>query len=257
MKKFFSSARLFALAGIGIIGSGVLLTSCLKDKGIPDNNMEDVSAGLMAFNLAPGQSNAGFTIGGNTLTQFPLAYNSYTSVYLPIYPGSRTVDAFSFNSGNTLATATGNFETGKFYSVFLVGTDSTLQNVIVRDDFDSLSSSGKAYVRYINAIADASSPTVTIASGGTNVVNESAAFKSVSAFKATDAGATSITVSNGGSINANRTITLEAGKVYTVLLIGKAGGTGDNAVQVKFIANGQVNDNTARMSSSAAARTVN
>ncbi len=257
MKKIFSSARLFVLAGIGILASGILLTSCLKDNDYTDNNNTDISAGLMAFNLAPGQSAAGFRIGGNTLTQFPLGYNNYTAVYLPIYPGARTVDAFSYNSGNTVATAAGNFQTGKFYSVFLVGTDSTLENVIVRDNFDSLASSGKAYIRYINAIADASSPSVTIASGGTNVVNVNAPFKSVSDFVAIDAGAAGITVNNGGTINANRTITIEAGKVYTVLLIGKAGGTGDSAVQVKFIANGQVEENAGRMSNNASGRTTN
>ena len=254
MKRIFSSIPL--LAGIGIVGLVLSLTSCLKDKNDSGNN-NDVSAGLMAFNLAPSQSTAGFKIGGNVVTQFPLAYNNYTSVYLPIFPGTRTIDAFSFSSGNTLATASGSFETGKFYSVFLVGTDSTLENVIVRDNFDSLSSSGKSYVRYINAIADASSPTVTIASGSTNVVNESASFKTVSEFKTIDAGSVNVTVTNGGTINANRTITLEAGKVYTVLLIGKPGGTGDNAVQVKFIANGQVDNNAGRMSSAAANRAGN
>ncbi len=256
MTKVFSSVRLFVVAGIGMLGSGLLLTSCLKDNDDLGNN-DDVSAGLMAFNLAPGQTAVGFKIGGNAITQFPLAYNSYTSVYLPIFPGTRTVDAVSFNSGNTLATAPGNFETGKFYSVFLVGTDSTLENVIVRDNFDSLGSTGKAYIRYINAIADPSSPIVTITAGGKNVANSAAAYKSVSQFVAVDAGSATITLSNGGTINVNRSITLESRKVYTVLLIGKAGGTGDHAVQIKYIANGQVDENAGRMSSGAANRTVN
>ncbi|HEX7846482.1 MAG TPA: DUF4397 domain-containing protein, partial [Chitinophagaceae bacterium] len=253
MKRFFSSARTFMLAGAGVLASGMLLTSCLKDN---DSNNNDVAAGLMAFNLSTDQSAAGFKIGGNTLTQFPLAYSNFTGVYLPVYPGTRTIDAFSFNSGNTLATSSADFKTDKFYSVFLVGSGSSLENVIVEDKFDSLSSSGKAYVRYINAIADASSSTVTIASGGTNVVSESASFKSVSDFEAVDAGAVAITVSNGGTINVNRTITLESRKVYTVLLIGKPGETGDNAVQIKFVANGQLTDNAARIGSASSGRSV-
>lgn len=257
MKKFFSSVRLFALAGIGVVVSGLLLTSCLKNNDDFDNNNDDVAAGVMAFNLAPGQSATGFRIGGNAFTQFPLGYNNYTGVYLPVFPGTRTIDAFSYNSGNTLATASANFEDKKFYSVFLVGTGAALENVIVHDNFDSLSSSGKAYIRYINAIADASNPTVTIASGGTTIVNETASFKSVSGFAAIDAGAADITVSNGGTVNANRTITLEPGKVYTVLLIGTPGGTGNDAVQVKFIANGQVDENAERMSNAASGRAVN
>lgn len=257
MKKIVSSVRGIAWASTIVLGLGLLLTSCLKnhDDTIDNNNN---AAGLMAFNLAPGQTAVGFSIGGNSLTQTALAFNSFTGVYLPVYPGSRVIDAYDFVSGDSLASASGSFELGKYYSVFLVGTDSTLENLVVRDNVDSLASSTQAFVRYINAIPDASSSTVTISSNGTNVVDEGASFKTVSQFVAVNPGDIAVNVSNGGSIDANRTITLEAKKVYTILLIGQPGAAGDKAVQVKFITNGTVDDSTAnRISSAAANRAIN
>ena len=256
MKKFFSSMRGVAMASAGLLLMGSILTSCLKDHD-DNSNATDVAAGLMAVNLAPGQSSVGFEISGNPLTQVPLAYNSFTGTYLSIYPGSRTVSSFNWNSGDTLASAGATFETGKYYSVFLVGSDSTLENVVVRDNVDSLSSASQAFVRYINAVADPSSATVTIAAGGNNIVNESANFKRVSEFVPVNAGSVDVSINNGAAISASRTITLESQKVYTILLIGKPGGTGDEAVQVKFIENGQVdNTSAARISSTSSNRAI-
>jgi hypothetical protein len=87
-------------------------------------------------------------------------------------------------------------------------------------------------------------------------VNENASFQSVSEFVTVDPGSATVTVSNGGTINANRSIDLEAQKIYTILLIGKPGETGDAAVQVKYIQNGEV-DNSTNRSSAASIRSLN
>jgi hypothetical protein len=253
MKKFVSSARIVAaMAALILLGSAVLI-SCKKDN---DDNTGIPVSGLMAFNLAPDVSAAGFSLSGSTLPSGPLAYNSFTGAYLAIYPGSRSVESFSYNSGGSLAASTFNFEPSKYYSVFLVGTDSTFENVIVADELDSLSGSGKAFVRYINAISDASTPAVTISSNGSEVVNDNAAYKTVSAFTAVDPGSIAISVSNGSTIDADRTITLEQQKIYTILLTGKPDGTGDAAVQIKFIENGSIDGNEDRTGSSSA-RAIN
>jgi hypothetical protein len=254
MKKVFSSVRVSVWALTGILAAGLLFAACNKSHN--NDNMNTPVAGLMAFNLSPDVSLGGFTLSGNNLTPSPLAFNSFTGTYLGVYTGSRSVQSYNFNTGTTLATNTFNFEPSKFYSVFLVGTDSSFQNIIVNDSLDSLSSPSQAYIRYINAIPDASNPTVTIAVNGANVVNDNAAFTSVSQFTAVAPGAVTIHVTNGGSIESSRTITLEQGKVYTVLLSGKPGGTGDTAVQVKYITNGTVDQNTGK-SSTASAKSVN
>jgi hypothetical protein len=133
--------------------------------------------------------------------------------------------------------------------VFLVGTDPNYEHVVVNDNLDSLSSASQAFIRYINAIPDSSSPTVTISVNSSTVVNEQASFKSVSSFIPVDPGSVTITVSNGGTINVTRTITIEQKKVYTILLIGKPGNTGDTAVQIKYIQNGTVDETAGRTTS--------
>ncbi len=248
MKNFFSAVRMNMWPIMGILSAGLLFASCMKSD---DDNTNPPVAGLMAFNLAPDASSVGFAISGNNLTPNPLGFNNYTGTYLAIYPGSRSVETYSY-SGAELAISQYDFEASKYYSLFLVGTDTSYEQVIVNDNLDSLSGAGKAFVRYINAIPDASVPTVTMSVNGTTAVNDNAAFKSVSGFVAIDPGTVTIHVTNGGNINASRTITLEQQKIYTVLLIGKPGASGDSALQVKYIQNGAIGDTAGRAGKAAA-----
>jgi hypothetical protein len=235
MKNIYFSA----MAMGGILLAGVLFTGCKKST-VDNNNPSSQVAGLMAFNLIPGKT-VSLTIGGNTLGGSPLAFNGYTGVYLSIYPGTRTVQSFDYSSNNSLASASDSFEVNKFYSVFVVGTSGAYQNVIVNDNFDSLSSSsGQAYIRYINAINGSTNPVVIVSANGSEVVNTNAAFGGVSNFVAINPGSTTITVNDGSTVNVNRTITTEAKKVYTVLLT--PGATNTDPAQIKYIVNGTLND---------------
>ena len=130
-----------------------------------------------------------------------------------------------------------------YYSVFVVGANGSYKNVIAKDNLDSLSSTtGEAFVRYVNAIADSTKqPLVTISSNGTDLFNTNAPFTTVSDFKGIMPGAVSVNVSNESDINSSRTITVEQGKIYTILLVGIPGQTDSTkAVQIKFIQNGVV-----------------
>lgn len=242
---------LFKTLTICAFASFILFTAC-KKSGMENNTSPD-AAGLMAFNLVPSKA-VSITIGGNVLTGSPLAFNSYTGVYLPIFPGNRTIESFDYSTSSSLASATDSFEVGKFYSVFVVGTTGAFQNVVVKDNFDSLTSAGQAYVRYINAINGSANPTVTIS--GSSVNNSSAAFGTVSSFVAVSPGSTSISVTDGNTVNANRTIMTEANKVYTVLL--SSGATSSDSAQIKYIVNGTLNNASGqRVSSAARTATIN
>jgi hypothetical protein len=255
MKVSFLTMRAGALAVTGILAATLLLGSCNKNNDNDNNNTP--AAGVMAFNLASDVPQASIALSGNLLTQAPLAYNSYTGGYLGVFAGQRPVEAFNFNTGRSLATSSFDFQDDKYYSIFLVGADSSYRTVVVGDDLDSTqSSSGETLVRYINAIADSSHPTVTVAAGGSNVINEAAPFASVSAFKSVTAGSVAINVTNGSTINVNRTITLDQRGVYTVLLTGVPGSTAADSLSIRFVKNG-TNDETAARSSSVSARSVN
>ncbi|OSZ77013.1 hypothetical protein CAP36_11340 [Chitinophagaceae bacterium IBVUCB2] len=225
--------------------ASLFVLSCNKN----DNDDTPIEgAGLMAVNLAP-ETSASLTISGNVIAS-SLPYNSYTGGYYSIFPGTRVVDAYNF--AGLAASNNVNFQSGKYYSLFLVDTGMALQQIIVEDGVDTLATTTQSYIRYINAIqSTGASPTVTIAAEGVNVINESASFTSVSDFKTINAGSINITVTNGGSLNVSRTITVESGKIYTILLSGVSGETGDKAPQIKFIVNGTADGTDERPSNTA------
>ncbi len=246
MNKVLFYLRRSMIPVIAVVSSGVLFAACLKDSDY--NNPDIPAAGLLSFNLAPDQSGMVIRLSGNSLTREPLSYTGFTGNYQNIYVGNRNIEAFNYNSNNRLTSSSYNFETDKYYSLFVTGNNGAYRNIVAVDNFDSLSaSSGKAYVRYINAITDSvNASTVTIAAGGSNVVNDNAAYGAVGEFKAVTPGSITIAVKNNNGVDANRSITIEQKKAYTVLLIGVPGATDeDKKVQIKFINNGTLADSTA------------
>lgn len=240
MKKRVSSVRFSQWVIGGAIFLGLSFSACKKSLDV--NNTPAPVAGLMAFNLAPDKAAICVALSGSNLTQAPLNYVGYTGTYLPIYPGSREVASYDYSASTPFATTTQNFEVNKYYSVFTVGAGGTYKNVVVNDAVDSLpDSTGKAFVRYINAIPDPSKPVVTISVNGKDIESNSASFAGVSNFSAVDTGEVTLKVSNGTTISANRTITLEKGKVYTILLVGVPGSTDpEKLVGIRYVTNGMV-----------------
>ena len=236
MKKRFSI--LIPLAGFLLMA--IAFNACKKTTY---TNSHTPVAGLMALNLVPDSSAVGVTISGNNFTSTPLNYIDYTGAYREVNTGTRDVTFYNFSTGAALATTSQLFADSAFYSAFLVGTTGNYKNVIVKDDFDSLTSaSGQAYVRYVNAIPDSTLlPTVTISSNGTNVFDSTSTFPAISDFKGITPGNIAISVNAESTVNVSRTITVEQGKIYTILLVGQPGATDSTkAVQIKFIQNGQV-----------------
>jgi hypothetical protein len=239
MKKLFFLLRSNAVLLAGFLAIIFLFSACKKTT----DTVNQPVAGLMAFNLIPDKESIGVAISSQSLTNSPLLYTSYTGGYLGVYAGNRDVTTYDFNSRTTLATASQLFADSTNYSVFAVGANGSYRNLIVKDNLDSLSSTtGEAFVRYVNAIADSTKqPLVTISSNGADVFNNNAPFATVSDFKGITPGDVSVKVINESAINSSRTITLEQGKIYTILLVGLPDQTDSSkAVQIKFIQNGTI-----------------
>jgi hypothetical protein len=237
MKKIVLSLRRNAIPLTGLLLMLFLFSACKKTL---ETGSQPPVAGLMAFNLIP-EKTIGFTISGNNLTNSPLPYTNYTGSYLGVYVGNRDIAAYDLTSGTTLATSSQLFEDSAYYSVFAMGINGTNRNVIVKDNINGLTSTtGQAFVRYVNAIADSTrQPLVNISYNGTDVFNNAAPYASVSDFKPVTPGDVSVKVNGESDINSSRTITLEQGKIYTVLLVGVPGQSDSaKAVQIKFIQNG-------------------
>ena len=249
MKKDFSRRVILAA---GALFSVIVFSSCLKSND--NNNPGTPASGLMAFNLSPDKPAIGIALSGSNLTNTALGYTNYTGGYLNIYSGSRTVQAYDAGSGNAFTASDYNFEQNKYYSLFIAGKDSTYRNIIVNDQLDSLpSASGKAYIRYINAVPDSSRPLVTVSDKAGSVISENADFASVSGFIEINTGDANIAINNNNDIQATRTITLEERKVYTILFSGIPGSTDTTqSVQIKYIENGTLDaDSTAQQGVSA------
>ncbi|MEO6721598.1 MAG: hypothetical protein ABIN67_14620 [Ferruginibacter sp.] len=166
-------------------------------------------------------------------------------MYKPIFTGARQVEAFDYGTATPFATTSQTFAENKYYSSFTVGANGSYRNVVVEDELNKLdtlatTATGKGFVRYVNAIADSTNPAIVSITKGASVINGNAAYATVSEFKTVDTGNVVLNVSVG-SATANRTIAVEKGKIYTVLLVGVPGSTDSaKAVQIKFIQNGQV-----------------
>jgi hypothetical protein len=236
MKHGFLNFRSSLLGVCLLLVSVGLLSSCKKNL---ENNSNIPVAALMAFNLTPDNAALGLALSGNLLTNNALGYTNYTGGYLNIYPGERAVQAFDQVKDSTLVTSGFNFEANKYYSLFVVGNKGNYKNLVVHDSIDSLASStGKAYVRYVNAVPDSSVMNVSIDG---SVDNPASKFATVSDFTAVNPGDVKISITGNNEISANRTISFESGKIYTVLLVGDPAAT-DNAktVQIKYILNGNL-----------------
>ena len=236
-KSFFRKALIPVAAFLAI---SFLFSACKKTDDVVTQNP---AAGLMAFNLTADQPSIGVAIANSALTNSALGYTSYTGGYLGVYAGSKEVTSYDFNSGSTLSTGSQVFDDSAYYSLFVVGTNGTYKNVFVKDNLDSLpTSTGNAFIRYINAIIDTTSqPAVTISSNGTNVFSDNATFASVSNFKEVTPGSITINVKDESTVDSTRNITVEANKVYTVLFTGVPNTTdASKAVQIKYVENGVI-----------------
>jgi hypothetical protein len=216
-KRFLSYTQLLIIT----LAGNLFIASCSKNNGGTSNTP---TASIMAFNLATDKSTVGFSLSKNNFTNGALAYANFTGVYIKVNTGDKTLESFDYaTAATTIASVPVSLKADNFYSVFLVGKGANYKNVVVNDNIDSLSgTSGLAYIRYVNAIVDSvTTPTVSIVSNGIDtVVNETAAFPSVSGFKGVNPGNIKVDVTNSLGLNVSKTITVEQKKVYTILLTG-------------------------------------
>ena len=236
MKSMFVFIRQKKFLIGALVASIFLFPACKKALDVT----QTPASGLMAFNLIPDKPAIGFAISNYRLTNVPLAYTDYTGTYLRVTPGSNEIQSYDNYTDSIFATSSQNFDAKNYYSVFAVGANGVYKNVFVNDNLDSLpTTTGQAFVRYINAIPDSSQPSITIAANGTNLVNQASSFSTVSNFTQVAPGTLNISLTNETNISATRDITVDAGKIYTILLVGLPNATDTTkTVKIRYILNG-------------------
>lgn len=211
----------------------LMLNSCSKNNGA---GQHIPSAGFMAFNLAVDQPTVGFALSGNVLSPVPIPFTGYTGNYLSIFTGTRQLRVYDFFNGFTLSGGNYTFLDSNYYSTFFMGYNGVYRTELVQDDFSTVvPTAGKAWVRYVNAVADSNArPIVRIGS-----FSETLAYAGVSAFMPVDAGNLTVSIENGTQFSVNRNIVVEENKIYTLLFAGQPQHSNpDQAVQIRFIQNG-------------------
>lgn len=173
------------------------------------------------------------TVAGSGLT-FPA-----NTGYLEVPAGTRNIKVRVTADPNLVpieANLTLNANTN--YSVFAIDSVSSIEPLVIVDDLTP-PAEGIAHVRFIHLSPDAPAVNITTTNNASTVFGN-IAFKEYTAFTPLPAGSYDLEVrlaANDGLALDLPTITLEAGKIYTVFAKGFAGGTGSEALGAEIIVN--------------------
>ncbi len=228
------------------IGLLVSLAGCNKDNDGPQVQ----ASALSVYNLSPDNISTQFVLSGNMIGQALPYQNVYS--YVSIYPGTRDLQVYGNSS--SLTTTTYTFDTSKYYSAFFIGANNEYSIKIVKDEYDSMSTSaGRAFIRFVYAVPDSSKPVVTMKSADSTAEYEGVRYSDVSSFIPVTPGNIEVNANNDSTIQVSRAIEVEQNKVYTIMIMGMTHATDETkAIQIKYITNGTLEATQQNSSSNSA-----
>lgn len=225
MKKVFSAFTAVALSALL-----VTFSSCKKEE-------DKTYAKVLVTHASPNAPGVDLLVDGAKQNSAALTFPNNTG-YLSVESGARNIKVNVSGTTTTVINADLNLEEGKNYSVFAVDSVSKISAVVLTDDLTA-PAAGKAHVRFVHLSPNAPAVDVAVAATGA-VVFGNKAFKEYTAFTPLDAGSYNLDVRVAGTSTVALTlptITLEAGKIYTVFAKGFLGGTGAEALGAEIIVN--------------------
>jgi hypothetical protein len=212
MKKNF----IYVLSAVAVLAFS--LTSCKKEEA-------KEYAKIMVTHASPDAPGVDLLVDGTVQNSTALTFPNSTA-YLQVEAGTRNIKVNGAGSTSSVIDANIDFAKDGNYSIFAVDSFSKISAVVLEDDLTA-PASGKAHVRFVHLSPDA--PAVDVAVQGTNdVVFDNVSFKGSTAFTPLNAGNYNLDVrldQNSTVVLTLPTITLEAGKIYTVFARGFAGAT--------------------------------
>jgi hypothetical protein len=209
---------------------GISMSSCKK---------EEVKeyAKILVTHASPDAPGVDLLVDGAKQNSAALTFPNSTA-YIQLEAGTRNIKVNVAGTTTSVINADLSFSKDKNYSIFAVDSVSVISAVVLEDDLTA-PASGKAHVRFVHLSPDAPAVDVAVASSGA-VVFGNVAFKGNTSFTPLDAGAYNLDVRVAGTSTVALvlpTITLEAGKIYTVFAKGFLGGTGAQALGAQIIVN--------------------
>lgn len=205
-------------------------TACDDD----DDEDQDV-ARVQVIHASPDAPGVDILVDNSKVNSAALVFPNNTA-YLEVNAGARNIKVNAAGTSTSVINADVTFEKDKNYSVFAINRLASIEPLVLVDDLTA-PAAGKAHVRFVHLSPDAPAVDITTTTG--SVVFGNRAFKSATAFTPLDAGAYNLQVRVAGTPTVALTlptITLEAGKIYTVfargLLAPPAGNTNTLGAQI-------------------------
>lgn len=231
MKKRFNtlSRRVFIGSLFGV-AAALLVSSCKKDNGYQFDGA--VVAKVQLVNASSDAGPAQLFIQGALRTPNAVSYGS-ASGYNDSYTGQQDISVQS-PSGTVLASGTAQIDPANYYSFILAGSGSSASVIAVKDD-QTAPATGNARVRFVQASADA--PAANVTANGTGIF-AALSYKGVSAYTELAAGPYIFRLVNASTstvLATGSSITLAAGKVYTIYSKGSISGSGSSALSISAI----------------------
>ncbi|HRH57165.1 MAG TPA: DUF4397 domain-containing protein [Chitinophagales bacterium] len=220
------------LAFLGLAALSFALVSCEDETTTtPD------TAKVNVVHASPDAPGVDLLVDGTKVNTSALSFPDNTG-YLTVNAGARNFKVNVSGTSTTVINVTPTLTKNANYTVFAVDSVSKISPLLLTDDLTA-PASGKAHVRFVHLSPNAPAVDVAVASSGA-VVFGNKAFKEYTAFTPLDAGSYNLDVRVAGTSTVALvlpTITLQAGKIYTVFAKGFLGGTGAQALGAGIIVN--------------------
>jgi hypothetical protein len=217
----------FFLSAI-VIASIPMLSSCEDEKTYAD---------VMVVHTSPDAPGVDLLVDDVKKNSAPLNYPDNTG-YLSLESGTVNIKVNVAGTSTTVINGDLDLEADKSYSVFAIDAVASISALVLEDDLTA-PASGKAHVRFVHLSPDAPAVDIAVAATGAVVFGD-IAFEEATAFTPLDAGAYNLDVRVAGTTTVALvlpTITLQAGKIYTVFAKGFLAGTDEQALGAEIIVN--------------------
>jgi hypothetical protein len=204
------------------------VSACHRDNYAPQGQSI-----ITVMHAAPNAPDIHINIDGNRFTNAPLQYTEASYPY-NIFLGTHQWTIQESNTNQTVHTYSGVLPANTQQTLYLFDSASTIQSFMLPRSTEALPS-GKAALRLVHLCADA--PSVYLDLAG-NAVCGNTAFKAYTAYTSLDAATLNFELRATGTntlVKPIPNITLEAGKYYSLVVIGLVNGTGKKALSLKLL----------------------
>lgn len=210
--KTYTHLKILITVLIAILSFTVLLTSC-KNNDEPEMNG---TASVRVIHSSETTGAVDLYANDSKINNSAIAYAS-SSTYFQTQAGQKTIQVRLSGSAEVVSSQSLNLEPGKQYTIYVTGTGN---GAVVTTDDNSSPSSTQGKVRFVNLSSLTSNAGLQLDNSANLFTGIT--FGTVSDFAAVSPGEHTFKASSAtnANLNAQTTINVQAGKIYTIYLSG-------------------------------------